>query len=179
MIQRILGPGFVGTYAAEASDPAEQVRVSLGLRSEVVAVVVLELTQALRSVDGFRDAILSAANRAEASRVLNELALAGELDEGRRSPQPQVRPPLPGPTAPPLEIRTPAEQANALARYINAGGLDHVEAPGLRWARSHNTFLSLAFTDRGQIAAVEVDQDWLYAVTIDRLNKALKEAVTA
>ena len=52
-----------------------------------------------------------------------------------------------------------------------------VDAVILHCAPPRNGYLSLAFNDRGQLAAVRPDQEWLYAVTLDRLNNALKEAV--
>jgi len=176
-VRRVISPDYVGTIKADATDPADQVRVSLGVRGEVTAVVALQLTAAVKTEQGLREALFDAANRAEAGRVMNELALVGACDPEAPSAVPTTLAPLPGPIAQRLVVRTPDEQADHLARYINNGGLDPIEAPGTRWASSSNGYLSLAFNDRGQLAALKADQEWLYAVNLDRLNNALKEAV--
>ena len=178
-VRRVIDPVYVGTIKADATDPADQVSVSLGVRGEVTAVVALQLTATVKSEEGLREAVFEAANRAEAGRVMNELALAGAFDPEAPAAEPTTLAPLPGPTAPPLVVRPPDEQADHLARYINNGGLEPIEAPGTRWTASSNGYLSLAFNDRGQLAAVKADQEWLHAVNLDRLNNALKEAVNS
>lgn len=176
-VRRVISADFVGTLKAEATDVAGQVRVSLGVRGEVTAVVAMQLTSTVKSAEGLREVIFEAANRAEAGRVMNELALAGAFDPEAPKAQTTTLAPLPGPTASRLVVRSPDEQADHLARYINSGGLEPIEAPGTRWTTASNGYLSLAFNDRGQLAAVKADQEWLYAVSLDRLNNALKEAV--
>jgi hypothetical protein len=140
-------------------------------------VAVLDLTPALRSEQGLRDAVLEAAGRAEAARVLNELALQGAIDPDRPAPADRTLAPLPGPTAPRLVVRTPEEQADHLVRYVNRGGLEPVAAPGTHRTTSANGYVSLVRNDRGQLVALEVDQEWLYAVRPERLDKALSEAL--
>lgn len=180
-VSRVISPDYVGSAEVAATDAADQVRVSLGLSGEVTAVVTLQLTKTVKVTEGLREAIFEAANRAEAARVMNELALMGALDPALDPEAPprasQTLAPLPGPTAPQLVVRSPDEQADHLARYINRGGLEPIEAPGDRWKTSDNGFLSLAINVRGQLAAFKADQEWLYAVSLDRLNNALKEAV--
>lgn len=180
-IQQVISPDFVGTIEAEASDVAGQVQVALDVSGRVRSVVAVALTMSLKSRAGLREAVLEAGNRAEAARVMNELALAGvlDLDEASGGASDDSRPlaPLPGPVAPRLVVRTQAEQADHLARYINGGGLEHIEAPGLRRTTSGNGYLSLVRNERGQVTDVDADQEWLHAVDLGRLNNALKEAV--
>lgn len=176
-VRRVLSPDYVGTIEADATDPARRVKVSLDRQGEVMAVQVLELTSITTSDAGLRDAVLEAANRAEAARVLNELALLGAFDPERPSDPDRLLAPLPGPTAPRLVVRTHEEQMNHLARYINGGGLEPIQAPGMRRTTSLNGYVSLARNDRGQLTAVDVDQEWLWATSLERLNNALKEAV--
>lgn len=176
-VRRVLSPDYVGTIEADATDPAQGVRVSLDRQGEVMAVQVLELTSVTTTATGLREAVLEAANRAEAARVLNELALQGAFDPERPADPDRPLAPLPGPTAPRLVVRTPEEQMNHLTRYINGGGLEPIQAPGMRRTTSHNGYVSLARNDRGQLTAVDVDQEWLWATSLERLNNALKEAV--
>ena len=180
-VRRVISPDYVGSTEVAATDAADQVRVSLGLSGEVTAVVALQLTETVKVTEGLREAIFEAANRDEAARVMNELALMGALDPALDPEAPAAASttlaPLPGPTAPRLVVRPPEEQADHLARYINRGGLEPIVAPGDRWKTSSNGYLSLAINDRGQLAAFKADQEWLFGVSLDRLNNALKEAV--
>ncbi|HXH81037.1 hypothetical protein [Nocardioides sp.] len=176
-VQRVISPDYVGSIESAATDAADQVRVSLGLRGEVTAVMALQLTSRLKAEEGLREAVFEAANRAEAARVMNELALLGALDPEAPAGASRALAPLPGPTAPRLVVRSPDEQADHLARYIASGGLDPIVAPGDRWRTSSNGYLSVAINDRGQLAAFKADQEWLFGVSLDRLNNALKEAV--
>jgi hypothetical protein len=176
-VRRVISPDFVGTYEADATDEAGLVRVRLGVRSEVRRIEVLDLTSVTKSEEGLREAVLQAANRAEAVRVLNELALAGGLDPDHPADPHAPLEPLPGPTAPRLVVRSPEEQIDHFQRYVNAGGLEPITAPGARWTTSGNGYLSLARNDRGQLTAITADQEWLWATNLDRLNNALTEAM--
>lgn len=176
-VRRVISPDFVGTIEADATDPSDLVRVHLGVRGEVRRIEVLDLTSVTKTEQGLREAVLEAANRAEAARVLNELALVGGFDPDHPSDPHAPLDPLPGPTAPRLVVRSPSEQADHFARYVNRGGLEPVTAPGSRWTTSGNGYLSLARNDRGQLTAITADQEWLVATHLDRLNNALAEAM--
>lgn len=176
-VRRAISADFIGEIKASATDRHDQVRVALGVRGDVTAVTVLHLSSDIKSVSGFREAIFDAANRAETARVMNEVALAGDLSLS--DPSSTVRPELPGPTASRLVVLSPDEQANQLQRYINQGGLEHVEAPRTRRETSTNGYLSLSFNARGQLASVDTDQQWLWSTTLDRINDALQEVVSS
>lgn len=176
-VRRVTSPDYIGTFEAVGNDLDDNVRVTLGVRGEVRSIVVSELVAGTKVETGLREAVFEAAARAEASRVLNELALIGAIDPDNPAPADKTLAPLPGPIADQLVVRPPDEQATHFARYVNAGGLEPIEAPGTRRSTSDNGYLSLTFNDRGQLAGLEADQEWLYAVSPDRLNNALKEAV--
>lgn len=173
-VRRTLSANFVGEIKASATDRLGEVSVSLGVRGEVTGVNVLQLTPRIKSSNGFAEAIFDAANRAETARVLNEIALSGDFPAGDSS---VTRPELPGPTASRLVILSPSEQANQLQRYIDRGGLDYVDGPGGRKGVSRNGYLTLSLNDRGQLASVNTDQQWLWSTTLERINGALEEAL--
>lgn len=176
-VSRVLSPHYAGTVEAYGTDAADQIRVELTTRGSVSSITALHLGAELKRPEGLREAILEAGNAAETGRVLAELNNLGALEGG--STAPVHLPPLPGPKAARLVVRTPAEQADHLARYINSGGLEKVEVPGLTWVTSANTYLSIAYNDRGQVADVRADEEWLVAVTIERLNNSLREVIQA
>lgn len=173
-IRRTLSADFIGEIKASASDRLGEVSVSLGVRGEVTDVNVLQLTPRIKSLNGFTEAIFDAANRAETARVINEIALSGDLPAGESS---RERPDLPGPTASRLVILSPGEQANQLQRYIDRGGLDYLDGPGVHKGTSRNGYLTISLTDRGQLVSVDADQQWLWSTTVERINNSLREAL--
>ncbi|MEI2712280.1 MAG: hypothetical protein V9G04_03040 [Nocardioides sp.] len=178
-IRRVSSPDFVGTVEVEVADETNRVEVRIGTRGQLLGVRVLRLDHSLKSEAGLRDALLGAAARAETHRTLQELALCGALDNVSEADAHEPLAPLPGPTAPPLVIRSPREQADAFARYVNSGALAQLDSiPGLTWSTSDNTYVSLGLDQRGRLQDVRADDLWLSAVTEDRLQNSLTQAVT-
>ncbi|WP_148614197.1 hypothetical protein [Nocardioides rubriscoriae] len=160
-------------YACEdpvtATDAGGVIRVTVDAAGDVVDVVAVRDTDALRTPEGLAEAVLGALARAEGERSVRSALVSGLAERAERGLEPPRI--LQTYRARPITIASPQEARERFFAY--SPRLDEAPRPRV----SGNGCLTVHLSDAGVPDRLETDPGWLQVATLAHLTKALKETL--